>query len=713
MRRSSRRDDGATHVLEAVTVTLVMVASVAYVVTFESPAPPHTEAQRAALDQKARDALGVLAETPLVTPLGNDLLAVSLHECLQGDCSRLADKLDKMMPLGSRYGVHITTKEGTFPLYEPHGEPPGEAVSSVRSFEPGWSYQFLGLSQSVYDPTQDPLVVYGLPIFSGDVVHQGSSALRIDVHGTRADNAVYILKGSATTRAVDAGGPVAAATSLYFHAGDGAPLAARDVRATTIGAGGAPTQAPVPFRVRVEESAGGAVPVGTQIQVHVPHGWSATAKLPANDADWTWVADATDKSGTATGSTIVAKLKRAVSSGSVDLAFDAVYHGDATDHYPFTATLSSGAYAQAQTIVRADAHAMRPLYEVPLVAASVPRPLGVGATTTWTLAVVSPDPVRVTRIEIAEEDARAIFGGVAGISGPGSWAHAGDKLVWTGDVVVSHDAPLALAFRVTASALGSPATERAPFTPSVDLGGHDGRLDQSVAPGLYRGIFLPSDGAYSGYDPTIGGGSLRDAHAATSTAVYRSTALPGAAQYEVGHVLGLRDSVFGSSVSPERRAVEPGGTARLNVDVQSVMYELAVLGLTPSIDVYVYPPWSGDERKEIEKVEVYDGTLARGSDPFLSLIDLDGDLMPDATDVGRHAVNVDVPRGWLYGPYVVEARVSWLETLTAILDGVPVTEDVVRTASVYDYVLVKPAGEAMPSSAIYDVHLIAWLQEWR
>lgn len=698
--------------LEAVIVVTVMLGSVLFVVSLDEP-PTTTRTQRAALEQKVRDALGALHDAPAQSALGSSMLEVAIQECLQGDCSRLTQHLSKSIPTGASYAVYLSTKEGMYPVYAP-GSPRAEAVSARLTIEPAWSYQFLGFSQSVYHPLEDPVVLYGLPVFSGEAVQQGSSALRITATGMRPDNAVYVLKGSATTRAVDAdASPTPAAASLFFHAGDGAPLAARDATATTLNVLGSPSGAAVPLRLRVLESGGGVVPAGTRVSVHVPQGWTATAQLPANTADWTWIADATNRSGNAERSTVVAVLKRDLTNAHADLALETTYRGHAPDHYTFTASLSAGAYARAQMLVRGDQHATRPAFEVPALLASVPRPLGVGATTTWTLTAFSSDPVTLTRIEVAEEDARAIFGTVVPVSGPGAWTSEGSRLVWTGTAAVSHDAPLALAFRVTSGSAAGPVVERAPFVPSVRLAAdHLGRLGEETAPGLYRGVFLPASGGQGGYNASTGNASLRATHEAASAAVYRTTALPGRAPYEVGHVVGLKDSVFGSAVAPEVRTVSPGSTAQLRVDVQSVMYQLATLGLTPSVDVHVYPPWASEPRAPIHSIAVYDGGLAAGALPFLSVIDKNGDLAPEPSNVGRHVVPLEVPRTWLYGPYVVEARVSWLERMTGVVGTTTVTQDFVRSASVYDYIVVAPEASRGGSSALYDVHLVAWFDDW-
>lgn len=710
MARRARGDGASTHVLEAVTVATVMLASVAYVVTLDVP-PAATGGQREILQQKALDALAILNDTPIDSKLGDNLLSVAIHECLQQDCSRLRDKLDGLLPIGAKYGVYLSTRDGLVPVYAPRS-PAGEAVTARRSIEPAWSYQFLAPSQSLYNPLEDPLVVYGLPVFSGSPLQQGSSALRITVEGKRADNAAYVMHSSATTRAVDSDTtPTPSAVSIFFHDGLGVPIASRDVRASTLDGAGSPSYAATPFFVRIVESGGGIVPAGTMLTIQLPHGWTGSAQTAANAADWTWVANATDRNGTSSASSIIVKTRHDITSDHVDFVFDATYFGDADDYYDLAASLSAGAYARSRVLVRADGHASTPPFEVPAIVLSVPRPLGVSATTTWTLAAFSSDPVTVDRIEIAEEEARAIFGSIAPLTGSGSWTSSGDKLVWTGSAILSHHSPLNLTFQVTSSGLGGPAGDRAPYVPSVGISDYSGRLLQESSPGLYRGIFLPSDESYQGYNSSTGPG-LRTTHEVDSTSAYRATALPGSMDYGVGYVVGLKDSIFGSAVTARERRVSPGDPETLQIDAQSVMYELGTLGFTPSIDLYVYPPWAGDDRDPIESFSVYDGTLAAGSDPFLALLDQNGDLLPDATSVGRHNVTFDVPRTWLYGPFVVEARISWLEALDHVVDGVPLTEQVVRTASVFDYFIVEPPGGELPASAIYDVHLVAWFEDW-
>lgn len=468
-------DEGSTHVLEAVIVASIMVASVAFVATYDAPSGASTPG-RVALEQRAADALAVLYDTPVLTGSGTTtLLDALLLECFQGDCSRLDARLRRLLPEGASFAVYLGNGEGVHPVYEPR-VPSGEAVTARHLVEPSWSYAILAPAMTLVNPVEDPLVVSALPVFHSNAIAPGGSSLRVVVHGARVgDSAGYTLRAAATTYAADAGDAAATpAASLYFHDGAGAPLATRDVRALTLGVGVLPTLAPVPVHVRLEESAGVRVPAGTILEVHLPRGWTATAHQAPNAAHWLIASNATGASGAAVGSTVTARLLHDVASATVDLRLDAIYRGAENDHYAFTAALSRGASASASLLVRADTHATAPPFETPSVLLSAPRPMGATAQTTWTLAAHVPqtdgaslsDVVRVERIEIIEESGARIFGGVApiGVDG-GVWTSEGDRLVWTGTTLLSRSSPLGLAFRVTASGTASPAAPREPFTP--------------------------------------------------------------------------------------------------------------------------------------------------------------------------------------------------------------------------------------------------------
>lgn len=84
-----------------------------------------------------------------------------------------------------------------------------------------------------------------------------------------------------------------------------------------------------------------------------------------------------------------------------------------------------------------------------------------------------------------------------------------------------------------------------------------------------------------------------------------------------------------------------------------------------------------------------------------------------ADERGHYLVTKDIPRDWFFGPYVVEVRVEWTDNVDVDEGGLPVGREVVQSARFYDYFLVTPPAALSPPSAIYDVHLIAWFDDWR
>lgn len=710
------RDEGSTQVLEAVIVATLMVSSVAFVVTFrdtESGDRP----ERASLAQGARDALAILHETPAEAGRGGSLLDALLMDCLQGECGALDARLRAILPPGVAFAVYLGNGQGELVVYEPRA-PSGEAVTTRQSVQPAWSHTLLAPALGVVGVASDPLVVDALPIFHSNVLTPGGSALSVLVRGTRAsDNASYVLKTSASTYAAsveDASRTPAA--SLYFHDGSGVPQAFRDASALTLAASLLPTGASVPFYVRLEESAGVRVPAGTILEVRVPRGWTAVASQPLNGASWLVGTNATDPSGAADGSTVTARLLHDLVGGFADLRLDAVYAGDANDHYPFDARLSRGASASASLLVRADSHVTPPPYETPAARLSHPAPMGATATTTWTLSASIPrsassvlgDLVRVHSVEVVEESGAGIFGAVTPVSSAGgAWANHGDRLVWTGDAVLSAASPLALTFQVAASGEPSPVPLAQAPDVEVSLDGATLRLQDPVSPGLQRGVILPASAGRGGYDASTGAG-LEQTHTLTSGVVHRGVALPGSAEYTASQAAGLRDSLFGSHVQVAHRAVPVGGEVTLAVDVQPVMYEAALLQATPSVALRFYAPSSGAMGIPALEMDLFDGSLLQG--PLLAQVDTNGDGSPDPTSLGHFDVTARVPPGWLYGPYLVEVEVSWLEDIE--IDGVPTGESILRSARLHDYFVATPPDGIMPVSPVYDVHLVTWLGDW-
>lgn len=699
-------------------IATVMVSAVAFVATFQAPASP-TQGARGVVDRSARDALNIMGDQPVSdSSLGTNLLSVALMECLQGDCSRMDDKMSALLPAGARYAVYLSNGYGLYPVTA-NATPTGEAVSAERLFEPSWSWSFVGPMLDVVNPSTDPMVVFDLPVVNSNVPTQGGHLLNIVVKGTRADNSSYVMRTSASTRAALASAAATTpALSLYFVDGSGNPLASLDARATTV-IGSAPTRTPLPMTLRANETAGVAIPAGVNLTIQVPRGWNASAS-PALNPGWTILADAMDANGSASGSDLIATLNSSLSGASKDLKFNLTYTGDSNDHYVLRATMARGAYAQAALLLTGDGHATTPAFESPSLAVSAPRPMGAGALTTWTLAAAVPqspgslsDSVTVSEVDITEDSGASIFGSVTGISsGGGAWASNGTSLVWTGSATLTRFAPLNLTFRVAASGTAGSSTEQAPFTPAVTLDGFTARVGDPVSPGAYRVALLPADAAHSGYNGTIGAG-LESNHTATSGSVYRSTPLPGSFSYGTGYATGMRDAIFGSDVSPTARRVPVGTSANVSVNVQSMAYELAQLGLKPVITLNVYPPWAGDDRTPIWSTLLYDAPALLGNGSLLSALDPNADGKPEPSGVGQYNVSIPVDKSWLFGPYVIDTQIAWNDTLSVVVGAGTVTVPVVRAAHVYDYLLATPPDGVSPASPIYSARLVVWFDDWR
>ena len=106
--------------------------------------------------------------------------------------------------------------------------------------------------------------------------------------------------------------------------------------------------------------------------MNVPRGWNASS---LTDNDWTVTSDATDWNNTIGASDVTATLKHDVASvGSVQFHFYGTYHGDLLNYYTFHASLSNGADAESNLIVRSDGWApYMETFAAPIVAAHKAR----------------------------------------------------------------------------------------------------------------------------------------------------------------------------------------------------------------------------------------------------------------------------------------------------------------------------------------------------
>lgn len=702
--RSTPQDDAAsTHVLEAVVVATIMVSAVAFVATFEVP-PSSTTPTRDNVRQRAQDALDGLYDIPVENnPKGDNLLSVLLAECMQDRCGNLTDRMDRLLPKGSSYSIYMSNGYATFPIYEPR-DPSGEAITVSHLLEPKWSSSFVTTGTTNVNPALDTLVTYSLPIFNSNTLSQGGSPLRVIVHGVRtSDGANYTVTGFFSTQSVaPEDKDLYPAISTYFLQ-YGKPVATIDVTHETIGSTtGQPTKKEVEFTLRLNESAGVAVPAGTELTLSLPRGWTASANQTVNAANWTILANATDMNASYASSEILARMTTDLTGTTRDFVFKAVFHGDILEYYPFQARLSKGALSESNLLVRASKGVAAPsgyvdagpyakkgvspgaAYSVPQVGMSVPRPMGSAAKTTWTLNVDVPDradesisvspgsaaqiqsspvtkggysvqdarpSITIHSIEIIEQDGAPIFSDIQPLSGTGTWTSKGDRLVWEGTHINTR--PLALTFNVVGSGVAGAGTAKNPFVPPVEFPNpYKSRMLNQVAPGFYRGVFLPSsidapdevtvpptiEGKapqtypgypVAGYDTNPPDSKIGVQYDFASNAVYKSSLLPGTSNYTLNPITSFQDSIHGSYVNVERRSVPIGGTVSLTADVQSLLFALSQAGISAGVNLHFYPPWSGDERDPIWSQDNLDSGILGSDVTTMMLLEMNDDGYPD------------------------------------------------------------------------------------
>ena len=631
-RRPRGRDEGNTHVLEAVIIATIMISAVAYVATFDVPPAPAGSA-RELLQQKTDDALNILYDTPMSSTKGNNALSVFLLECMQGDCTNLTTRMDNLLPEGAEYAIYVSNGVRTFPVYVTR-QPGGEAVTSQHLFEPTWSHTFISAGMNYVTPSDDPLLVYSLPIFNSNPITQGGSPLLVRVNGERMeDNADYILTAFGTTLASNATDPSVGAVSLYFTNATGGAVAYQNL-ASTIAA----NDGNVTLTLQLNETANIPVPAGVELTVQLPRGWTASANNATNANVWVTLENATDKSASYVGSQVRARLLQDVSNKAVNFTFNATFHGDDLDHYAFRAHLSRGAQSVAEMLVRARTNGKLDL-AAPAVHLTAPRPMGSGPGTTWTLAVYAPanatvpgsntmsDAVEVKSIEIIEQSGAPIFGNATGATGPGTWDARGDRIVWEGSYTLTKNDVLNLTFLVNASGFPGAVGANSAISVPVAFDSWTGRLLSQTAPGMFRGTILPENGTYGGYNRDSGG--LKKEHPLVGDATFRSTAMPGQSSYFTTASSELADALYGSYVGVETRRVPVGGEVMLTANVQSVLFKLAEVGQQAGVTLRFYPPWSGDERIPIYEQSNLDQGLLTGDITQMIVLDLNGDGMPD------------------------------------------------------------------------------------
>lgn len=763
MPRRTRRDEASTHVLEAVIIACVMLSAVAFVTTFENPVAGSSPT-RELVEKKAEDALALLLDTPVESAYGDNLLSVLLAQCMQGTCTNLTTKLDKLLPSGASYALYVSNGYDTYPVYVTK-QPTGEAVTSKVLLEPHWSYVFTSTGLTVLNNATDPQLTYALPVWNANVVSPGGSPLKVIVKGIKqSDGSPYTLESFYTTEVVEASqAGQTPAVSLNFLAnktgydaadvlGTHLPSAFWTRTSETLTETGHPSNASVPFRIALNESANVAVPAGTEIVVNVPRGWNATG---TSDANWQVIQNATSWNGSYNGSDVIARLLRPVSGETVEFKLNATYHGDLLRYYPFRAVLSRGATAEANVIVEADQWPENTqTFAIPRVVASVPRPMSANANTTWSLAVNIPyNPVGgylvsksnlmrpsipltapgsivstgtgsgsalvtvrgtqtaqqtttilVNSITIVEQNGAKIFGGVTPGrvgTGKGTWTSYGDRLEWTGSHLSTTGGTLALTFNVTGSATPGSSQPKSVLVPPISFPNFDGRLLQQTAPGLYRDAILPNNTTssyyeaygprYRGYDPTTANATSPLLHTYSSSPVYRGTTLKGDGNYSVNPVSPFTDALYGSYVAVQQRNVPIGGQVVLTADVQSMLYALSAAGQSAGVNLTFYPPWSGNSKVPIWSESNLDSAFLTSNVMQLVMLDMNDDGFPDpvvGTDQGRVLGFDGLTGERLQGN-------TWIAPLLGGQTGVAVVKHLTTiTLGGQDYVVVATDGKS-------------------
>jgi hypothetical protein len=80
---------------------------------------------------------------------------------------------------------------------------------------------------------------------------------------------------------------------------------------------------------------------------------------------------------------------------------------------------------------------------------------------------------------------------------------------------------------------------------------------------------------------------------------------------------------------------------------------------------------------------------------------------------GKYIVEKQIPKNWLFGPYVVECTVTWTDHVLDSSSGTAVAKDVLQEARFYDYFVVTPPNSLVSPSPLYDISLVTWMDDWR
>ncbi|HLE97275.1 MAG TPA: hypothetical protein VI997_07885, partial [Candidatus Thermoplasmatota archaeon] len=606
--RPTGDDPAHIQVLEAVLIALIMIGAVGFVISFSLPTTPN-EPVLDALDTRADDALSVLNELPVDdTRYGNNLLSYAIAQALQGDSTELETRLKGILPPATKFNVYLYNGDESYLIYY-SGEPRGERVTATQIFEPAWSHTFVSRDSRTYS-APNTMGVYALPVFNSNVVDDGGVPIEVVAEFSREGHTWETRSFYSTVQgARDVNGDRVGSVVYGSDAsGDAKPFYQRIDPVTGLHTGEKLVY------VTVEETEGGIIPAGTQLNVRVPQGLGAWYNVDAAENDEWTLAVGQNVTDVHTGGVLVATLKDPLSLGKATLTLTAEFRAlDSRpyDFYVLDATLAGTRHGKAEIVLQDRKSSAFTGGDYIELYASVPKPMGWDAPATWTLTVASPAfetstaaPVRLNKLEIRQPDGLPVFGAVTTSEAPSSEfeidADSGNSvLTWTpaGALTLESSQAYPFVFEVTPNEHLTRTDDRdylvVPVTVNTGADLHTQYLTRRSEPGLFFGQVPPQDGSFAGYTNAPAVDNL-----VTAAPTYRGQVLSGSWVYNTT-LVAAKDLYSTVAIDVAEREVPLGGTAEIDVNVENVVTDLLMRGIAVETRTRIYAPWSMDEHRSV------------------------------------------------------------------------------------------------------------------
>lgn len=352
-------EEGAIHVLEAVIFAILLLASIAFVVTFEVPTTQNQQ-EAADLEVLLADVFAVLASraSPEAPDVYRDALEQYVMEAISGNSQNLTNYLDAVLPPGVEYNMYLDNGFARFPVYV-SGSPPRDAVAESRLFVPKLSYTFLEPDVR-YQHSEVPMSVWALPVTKGVLLQDEGESIEFWATGTEIDPATgktipFTVRSYHTTAWIsNAGNARYPSVSIQLNETPGDPTF-RYVPVNKLVSLGQSFR--YMFPVELRETAGQQVPAGTKLTFHLPRGWNISeeqqlAMVQANGEWWSEI----DVEGTYfVGWNVTAELAKPFNNTSIFFRHEADYQfllDTAANFYlHHEYYLGSGAQGRAEVVV--------------------------------------------------------------------------------------------------------------------------------------------------------------------------------------------------------------------------------------------------------------------------------------------------------------------------------------------------------------------------